>query len=65
MFSHTEIITCPTCKQEKDYYVDNDGYCIYESKCQCDKQRVNKKKIDEALRLVGELLKTGEFYVKS
>jgi hypothetical protein len=56
-----EIIQCPKCREEKDFYLDDDGYCIYESKCQCDKKRIKDKKLDEALKLIGELIQRGEF----
>lgn len=65
MLGHSELITCSTCKQEKELYFDEENHCVYQEKCNCDKQKVNKKKIDEAVRLVCELLKNGEsFYAK-
>jgi hypothetical protein len=65
MLGHSELITCGTCKQEKELYFDEENCCVYQEKCLCDKQKVNKKKIDEALHLIGELLKNGEsFYAK-
>lgn len=54
-----EIITCPKCHNEKSYYYDQDCFVVYESKCQCDKNRIKQKKLDDALKLIGELI--GEF----
>jgi hypothetical protein len=55
-----EIILCPKCRNEKDFYVDDDGFCFYESKCQCDKLKAKNKKLDEALKLIGELINEGK-----
>lgn len=56
-----EIIVCSTCKQEKSYYYDEDCFCVYESKCQCDKNRLNKKKFDEAIRLIELAILNGDY----
>jgi len=55
-----EIIACPSCREEKSYYYDEDCFCVYESKCQCDRNRIKTKKLDEALKLIGEMINRGE-----
>jgi len=53
-----EIIICPTCREEKDIYYGDDYYhsLVYESKCQCDRNRIKTKKLDEALKILGEFI---------
>ena len=60
MLGHSELITCGICRQEKELYFDGQAHCVYQEKCKCDKQKIDKKKFDEALRLIGQSLKNGK-----
>ena len=62
---HDELYICRQCKQDKIFYYDDQDNLVYEEKCLCDKEKLKTKKIDEALKLIGELIKNGQIiYVK-
>lgn len=59
----SEVILCPKCKHEKEYYYDSDETCVYATTCPCEIKAHKDKKLDQAFAKLAIDLMTGKFVV--